>query len=160
MSAQSNLYPRSQAIFLLGEAMSLVVNSKAHDEYSVGELKTRFITPIMLDQFRIYRGKQGPVGIVTWAAVADDISEKLVFGHTLTPSQIKSGRNIWLLEFIAPFGHARKISQDLRDNIFPGRRVNAVRRAAGRGRVVKLIVRPKQPSTTTKLQSIELQERG
>ncbi|RMD68127.1 MAG: toxin-activating lysine-acyltransferase, partial [Cyanobacteria bacterium J149] len=39
----------------------------------------------------------------------------------------KSGENLYILYFIAPFGHAKKISQDLKNNIFPYRIVKGLR---------------------------------
>lgn len=140
--------------------MTLILNSATHRTYNIEEIKTRFVTPIMLDQFRLYRNKRGPIGIVTWAEVDEDISRSLKSGEPLRdPRHVKSGPDIWLLEFIAPFGHVRAITRDLRDNIFAGRRINAIRNRErntrsstlmGRAKVSKGIVEERERATVAK----------
>ena len=39
----------------------------------------------------------------------------------------KSGDNGWIIDFIAPFGHAKQIIKDLRNNIFKGKQGKALR---------------------------------
>lgn len=118
-----------QKLLLLGEATFLFLNSPLHLRYAVHQLPTFILTPLRLAQYRMYRGPQGPVGFVAWAyltaqAAGDYASQR----RELTPQDWNAGNQLWFIEFVAPFGHGRRIVSDLRTNVFPRATALSLRR--------------------------------
>jgi cytolysin-activating lysine-acyltransferase len=115
---------------LIGQIVSLMLSSKIHRKYLIDDIGAMFLPAIHLNQFRIYRNKKGdPVGIITWAFLSKDLEEKYQKGNkALTKLEDwKSGDNGWVIDFIAPYGHAKQIIKDLRNNIFPEKQGKALR---------------------------------
>lgn len=112
----------SERMFVLGEATWLLMHAKHQQHYALFQLAALVLTPIKLDQFRIYRGAKGPVGFVAWAWMSDEASDDYAHDRRLlTPDDIHSGPDLWLIEMVAPFGHLPAIARDLRDRVFPGK---------------------------------------
>lgn len=97
------------------------MNSKVHRKYMVMDIPDIILPPIHLNQFRIYRdANKKPIGLVTWAWFDDKTEKKYLSGQTvLKLEEWKSGDNLFFTDFIAPFGHTKKIFKDLTHNIFP-----------------------------------------
>ena len=107
-------------MLLLGEATYLFLNSPLHLRYALHQLPTFILTPLRLGQFRIYRSAKGPVGFVAWAYLSEQAADAYIHGRReLTPEDWTSGRELWFIEFVAPFGHARKMVRDLTHTVFP-----------------------------------------
>jgi cytolysin-activating lysine-acyltransferase len=113
---------------IIGEVASLMIGSDLHISYNLHDLRNIFIHAIDCNQFRIYHNKQGlPIGFVCWAFLSDEVEKLYIQGkYKLKPQDWNSGNNGWIIEFIAPFGHAKKIISDLRNNIFPTRKGKAL----------------------------------
>ena len=63
-----------------------------------------------------------PVGFICWAFLSDEIDTLYGEGkHKLKPTDWNSGKNFWIIELIAPFGHGKLIISELRYKIFPSR---------------------------------------
>jgi cytolysin-activating lysine-acyltransferase len=45
----------------------------------------------------------------------------------LNPSEWVGGNKLWFPEFIAPFGHARLIIEDLRTHVFPNHQAKGLK---------------------------------
>lgn len=126
-------FSASERVFLLGEAVYLLMHSPWHQRYSVAQLATSVVTPIKLNQFRLYRAKRGPVGYVAWAYLTDEASaDYAADARPLRPQDLDAGTNLWITELVAPFGSARAIVKDLRERIFPNVRARAIRRTGSR----------------------------
>lgn len=116
--------PVEKKLQLIGEVAILMMDSSIHKHYRVGDISNIIIPALHLNQFRIYRTGAQPVGFVSWAYLSDEIEKK----YTSSPMLLKlpdwrSGNNLFFIDFIAPFGHAKKIIQDLKINIFPDKLV-------------------------------------
>jgi cytolysin-activating lysine-acyltransferase len=71
------------------------------------------MTPILLQQFRIYYAQDRPVGVVLWAKVDDEVEQRLKSGATkLRPQDWKSGTKPHVVEVIAPFGGSEEMVRD------------------------------------------------
>ena len=82
------------------------------------------MTPILLQQFRLFYAKDRPIGVALWAYVSDEVQERLAQGSTrLAPNDWKSGDNLWLVELIAPFGGQDEMVTDLKAKVFADREV-------------------------------------
>jgi cytolysin-activating lysine-acyltransferase len=124
---------------MMGELTYLLSHSPNHLGYTISDMMRFFMTPIRLNQFRIYRTKDRPVGFVAWASLRPDISARYATGeYELQIKDWRSGRDLWFVEFIAPFGHANRIVRELRQDIFAKSTGRFLRRSSGGVKVVEI----------------------
>jgi cytolysin-activating lysine-acyltransferase len=121
--------PKQERYNLIGQITTLMLASEVHKKYLIDDIGAMFLPAIHLNQFRIYRNKDGdPIGVVTWAFLSDKNQGDYQKGlRSLKLEDWKSGDNGWIIDFIAPFGHAKQIIKDLRNNIFPDKQGKALR---------------------------------
>ena len=59
-----------------------------------------------------------PSGVCTWAWVSDEILHKLQNeGYLIQPEDWRSGKNLWLADWISPFGRTREMVRSMRDYV-------------------------------------------
>ena len=115
-------------IRLVGEVTTLLLASNLHVKYLVSDIKSEFLTPIDYNQFRIYKVGKDPVALVTWAYLTPSIEPKFIHGeYSLRADDWVGGDRLWIIDFMAPFGHATRVIQDLRTNVFPNDSAKAIR---------------------------------
>jgi len=118
-----------EKMVLLGEATFLFLNSPLHLRYAVHQLPTFILTPLRLNQYRIYRSAKGPVGFVAWAWLTDEAARDYALQRReLVPADWNAGSALWFIEFVAPFGHGPRIVADLRKQVFPSATALSLRR--------------------------------
>ena len=111
---------------LFGEVMSVLISSDLHCKYHISDFAMVFIPALNWDQFRIYKIKEEPIALITWAFMSEEIEKKYLSGeYTLRPNDWHSGDRAWVIDFLAPFGHAKAVVKDLKYTVFP----NAVGRS-------------------------------
>lgn len=120
MSILKQLSPEKK-FKLIGEIASLMISSDLHINYRLKDIRDIFMPAVDINQFRIYHNKEGyPVGFICWAFLSDDIDKLYGEGkYKLKPTDWNSGKNGWIVENIAPFGHGKQIMNDIR-RIFAG----------------------------------------
>ncbi|MEQ1697585.1 MAG: toxin-activating lysine-acyltransferase [Hyphomicrobiaceae bacterium] len=85
------------------------------------------MTPVILQQFRMFYDQDKPIGVVLWASADAEVSARLAQGGgKMRPQDWKSGTELWAVEVIAPFGGAPAMLKDLKDKVFPDRAIKAV----------------------------------
>ncbi len=98
------------------------------------------MTPVLMQQFRLYYDQQKPIGpvahatksMVLWARVSAEVEAMLAAGTTkLRPQDWRSGDRLWVVEVIAPFGGAEEMVRDLKAKVFPERELKYVAIGAG-----------------------------
>jgi cytolysin-activating lysine-acyltransferase len=126
---------------VLGEIVWLMSQSPLHKTMLIADLEWMVMTPVLLQQFRLYYdsgdAKQGPkpIGVVLWAEVDSEVAGRLAQGVSrLRPQDWKSGaavpeaeRQLWVVDVIAPFGGAEDIVRELKAKVFPNREIRYVR---------------------------------
>jgi len=113
---------------ILGEVTFLLSASPLHQKALIGSIGKNIIPPLELNQLRIYKKGSYPVGFVSWAYFSDEIEARFISTPTeLEMPDWKSGDNLFFIEFVAPFGHAKSIIKDLTTNIFPDRIAKSLR---------------------------------
>ncbi len=115
---------------VLGGVLWLCQYSTLHLNFPVGMLVNRVAASIELNQFRYFENGDGvPVGFCNWAYLSDELLQRALDGHSSFETRDwRSGKNFFIPEMLAPFGHLRKIVRDLRENIVPrNQRVWSVR---------------------------------
>lgn len=119
---------------MLGRAVWLMANSAPHKHLFITDMEWLIMPPVALEQFRIWREKNMPVAIATWAFLGPEQSERLKSGiKKLTPTDWKSGDELWLMDFIAPKpapaqagGGKEEALKELKDAVFPGRKMKSL----------------------------------
>ncbi len=108
-------------IALLGNAVWLLTQTPTHKHLFIADTEWMTIPPIALDQFRLWR--QGNVAlaiakhclrafatrcralVARGAYLSDEAEEPMQQGvRRISPMDWKSGKNLWLMDLIAPFG--------------------------------------------------------
>jgi cytolysin-activating lysine-acyltransferase len=109
---------------LLGEITWLLTQSKQHRQFFLSDLEWLVMTPILLQQFRVFYAKDRPAGVLFWAFVDEEGEQRLAEGTTkLRPQDWKSGDRLWVVEVIAPFGGAEEMVKDLKEKVFAEREI-------------------------------------
>ena len=107
---------------VLGEIVWLMSQSPLHKQFFISDLEWFVMTPVLLQQFRLFYDQDKPVGVVFWATVDAEVEARLAAGTSkLRPQDWKSGEALWVVEVIAPFGGAEAMVQDLKAKVFAGR---------------------------------------
>lgn len=122
--------PPAKLHALLGEITGLMLASKLHRQYQVRDIADIVLPAVNLNQFRIYRdAKRRPIGLVTWGLFSEAVEKKYLAGQmVLNEQELRSGDRLYFIDFIAPYGHAKKIIRDLRDNVtFPANHAHSRR---------------------------------
>ena len=118
-----------QLATLIGEVTGLMMASKVHRHLQVRDIADIMLPALNLNQFRIYRTPdRRPIALVTWAYFSAEVEKVYIGGRALlSEAERTSGGMLYLTDFIAPYGHARKVVRDLRTNVFPNAEAKALR---------------------------------
>ena len=119
MSLES-LSEERKRYLLIGDITTLFLRSNYHKNFPIINMFAVVVEPLTINQCKIYyNNKNLPIAFVSWAWVSNVISEKYQKGdYLLQPNEWKSGEHLWIMDFIAPYGHTRKIVADLYENVF------------------------------------------
>lgn len=118
--------PRSFADFNAAERMQqlgsiswLMLQSELHCRYTISDLVDRIMPSLLRGQYRYYERSGEPIGFFNWAWLTDEMEAQVLTGnYVLQPDEWTGGKNLWFMEFIAPYGHGRLMVRDLRRNLF------------------------------------------
>ena len=107
---------------IFGQAVWLMTQSPAHRNLFLSDLEWMVMPALLLRQFRVFPGKEQPIGLALWGKVSDEADARLQTGNVrMSPGDWNSGENYWLLELLAPFGHRNEMLADLQKTIFKGK---------------------------------------
>ena len=115
----------------------------------VSDKRNVLMTPILLQQFRLFYAKDRPIGVVLWAHANEEVAGNLAEGVTKLrpqdwdcrrkpgarvvpgqkPDDLIAGTQAWVVEVIAPFRSLcrrhvfdmTEMVKDLKANVFPDR---------------------------------------
>ncbi|MBL4645739.1 MAG: toxin-activating lysine-acyltransferase [Rhizobiales bacterium] len=124
---------------ILGQSVWLMTQSASHRTFFLSDLEWMVMPPILLRQFRIFPGKNQPIGLALWARVSDEVEQRLKDGNVrMAPKDWQSGPNYWLVELLAPFGHQEVMLADLQKTTFKGKVFKMHSVADGERRLITL----------------------
>ena len=125
---------------VLGETVWLLSQSPLHKQFFISDLEWFIMTPVLLQQFRLFYATNKPIGLVLWARVNDDVAKRLADGTTkLRPQDWKSGDQLWVVEVIAPFGGPEEMINDLKAKVFPNEEIRYVALSKDGTKEVKVV---------------------
>lgn len=101
---------------VLGDIIFLMLHSGIHRGWPLALLERNVLPAIHHKQFRLYHDSNGrPIGYASWAWLSDELEKLYAAGtYGLKPDDWKSGANAWMIDFVAPFGHAMAVRRHLR----------------------------------------------
>jgi hemolysin-activating ACP:hemolysin acyltransferase len=103
--------PVDRQLTAYGAFTYLYMNSPTHRRVSVDVMRAQLRPAVEKNFYRIVNDQHGvPRAGLTWAFLSDDAEARLRAGHMLAPEEWASGRNVWLMEFLAPFGQGSGMS--------------------------------------------------
>lgn len=112
---------------LIGPIMWLFVHHPVKRHAFASDLEWMVMPPLVLDQAKLYMKGMAPLGFASWAFVSDEVQQRLAAGHgKLAPHEWKSGKHLWLIDIIAPFGGTDDVIKDLREKVFPTQSIKAL----------------------------------
>lgn len=117
--SQQDGQPSVSNAAVLGEIIWLLSHSSLHKDWPIGSIQQWVFPALQYGQFRVYHQDQKPVGFVTWALLSKEVEEAYVLNTaSLLPPLWQSGDRGWLIDYVAPFGHAKDIAHDLKYRVF------------------------------------------
>jgi len=100
------------------DCLYLLNQSDFHQQYTLAQFNAFIVYPILQDKIRIFYEEGSPVSLVTWCWFTDEEAEQFLDGR-FVPEETHYERHradqLWGIEFIAPFGHARSTMRKMRD---------------------------------------------
>lgn len=109
----------------MGPIVWLMMSQATTRHTLLGELEWRVLPPLVLDQAKLYYREDAPVAFASWARLSEAVAQRYRCSpHHLTAADWNSGEQLWLIDVFTPFGGAREVLKDLRENVFPGRAIH------------------------------------
>jgi hemolysin-activating ACP:hemolysin acyltransferase len=102
------------------DGISLMELGDTHSKYTPSEVNTYLLLPTQYSRIRLYYQDTKPVGLITWCWLSpskstlflEDKYEPVEDDYTLENPE---GYGLWGIEFIAPFGHTRRMMKAIRE---------------------------------------------
>lgn len=105
---------------LLGEITWMMMHSELHKDWPISSIMQWAVPPLLNKQCRVYRQGARPVGYVSWASLSEEAETKFASDPTsLQPVDWTSGKRLWFVDWIAPWGGTWAMTKDLKNNVFP-----------------------------------------
>ncbi|RKT32426.1 hemolysin-activating ACP:hemolysin acyltransferase [Roseovarius halotolerans] len=93
-----------------GSLFYLASLTRYHRPRPLQDLFACFEPPLRLGQYKLFRSGGHPRAAITWAGLSPQAEYALAIDHrALHPEEWNSGPSLWLVDFIAPFGHIDQI---------------------------------------------------
>ena len=92
------------------DIISLMAHSSIHRNWSLKGIIRLTIPPLMLNQCRVFKKNGKAIAYISWA----NLTKKAADGYIndtrkLQPQDWNAGTELWVIDFIAPYGDVSKI---------------------------------------------------
>lgn len=113
----------------LGAIVSLSARSPLHRHYTIDDIERLYGAAMASDQVKLFMASEypehfivprhdWPVAFVTWALMSDDSRDAYVRQTRLLEGEdFVSGADLWVIDFVAPYGAVREIVRDVRADL-------------------------------------------
>ena len=128
MKTKKLLYTPQKKAQIIGDFVNVMLGSKMYRSYDIEDIEAVIFPAIHLNQFRLYHQNNQAVAFFTWAKLSKEIEQQYIINNkNLTIDEWNSGENYWVMDFSAPYGHAKQVLKDLKYNIFPNTEAKALK---------------------------------
>ncbi|MDD5388468.1 MAG: toxin-activating lysine-acyltransferase [Gallionellaceae bacterium] len=112
----------------LGSAVWLWMHSGQHRDAPLHTLSVLLLPAIKRRQFILVAEASQPVFYLSWAELSAEAEQRYLRNSPLLMPEADwhSGERMWLLDWIAPFGHTRAMSRLLERHLFANRLARAL----------------------------------
>ena len=111
--------PNMNVIEQFAIATMLCYHSKIHSEWTIHMAAQHLYFPIAHQQIRFWHSTpQNAIAFLTWAWMSPEYNTKMQH-RNVYPASWHSGSQLWLMDFICPFGGAAQIVREF-PKMFPG----------------------------------------
>ncbi|MEO8408952.1 MAG: toxin-activating lysine-acyltransferase [Propionivibrio sp.] len=106
----------------LGAAVWLWMHSKAHRNAPLHMLSPLLLPAIKNGQFVLGSENGKPVFYLAWARFSEEAEQRYLGNapQCMREEDWCSGERVWFLDWVAPFGHSRKLRTYITRRLFPG----------------------------------------
>ncbi|WP_306113690.1 toxin-activating lysine-acyltransferase [Roseovarius sp. MMSF_3305] len=104
----------------MGEITWLLRHSPGYENADLDRVDALFLQPLLIDQVRVFRKNEEPVGLVVWAFLDAEAEARYLADGVLRADDWKSGQAFWFTDFLAPFGHVAALTRAACRFIPPG----------------------------------------
>jgi len=128
----------SSRLTAIGHAVWLMSRSPMHKHLMLTDIEWLVTPPILLGQFRLWENAGNPFGFASWAYLGEEAEERIIQKgiRRLMPTDWKSGEQLWLIDFLSPFGQSEAMLKELREKTHAHRTMKMLQAAPGGGRGV------------------------
>lgn len=135
---------------ILGPALWLYARDPVKKFMFLGDTDWAVLPPIVLDQCRLYTKNGLPYAFITWAFVNDAVAKRLRSAQPkIAPHEWKCGEEVWIIDAVAPFGQLEETLKELRETMFPGKKVCALLPDPAKAGAVTIREWAPEPAPTT-----------
>lgn len=141
MNNEDTVVPKRVGIIEgMGTAVWLLAASEVHYRWSAANIVRILEPPLKLNQAQFYFRGARAIGLVTWAFFDEKTGIEFGTGQRLlAEADWRSGENLWMIDFVAPFGGVKEITNDLTERVWVDiGKLSAVRRNR-RGEIVRSV---------------------
>jgi hemolysin-activating ACP:hemolysin acyltransferase len=90
--------------------LGLMARSPLHSRWSVADVERLIVPPLALGQCAVLRDGPHVVGFASYALLTEEAEIGYVEGtRKIQPTDWNAGDRLWLVDVIAPYGHARQV---------------------------------------------------
>ncbi|MBE0585638.1 MAG: toxin-activating lysine-acyltransferase [Desulfofustis sp.] len=99
----------------LGPVIMLYLQSPHRRYQFISDLEWLLIPPLVSGQCKLYMKQEYPISFVSWAFLSEAVESRLLGnGGRLRPEDWASGKRLWLIDIVAPFGGVETVLTDMR----------------------------------------------
>lgn len=122
----------------VGHAVWLMSRSPLHKHLMITDIEWLVTPPVMLGQFHLWERSGNPHAFASWAYLNEEAQERIVTNgiRRLMPTDWKSGDQLWLIDFVCPFGGADALIEELKTRVLSNQRLKMLQATPGGRRSV------------------------
>ncbi len=111
----------------MGPILMLYMQSSHRRHHFISDLEWLLLPPLVNKQCKLYMKNEYPISFASWAFL-NEATEKRLFenGGRLRPDDWICGRNLWIIDIVAPFGGIENMLEDIRKNEFPDQVIHLI----------------------------------
>ena len=102
----------------VGKIVWLMGQSEVHQALDIADIHRVVLPPVALGQYRLWEADGFPVGYMTWALFNEETEARSLDGtRYIQPNDWNARQNLWLVDFVVPFGNIREMVREGRDHL-------------------------------------------